>query len=493
MLRDSRQTNLSFHSELYSLIPENHQLRKINSVVDFSFVNELVSDSYCKYYGRPANEPELLFRLCFLQILYRLSDAQVVADSQVNLAYKWFLGLNPEDPLPDASQLSRFRKHRLGTKDVSALLEPVVEQCVEKGLLRSKSILVDSTHILANASRETPLQVLQHAAARLYRAVKKKFPKLAKDLPDAPHVSANQDGADKKMLHYLAELGEAVEKVIPEPEGAIAEKLRIARQIVEDERLLAGKGIASAIDPDARLGWKSRTRSYYGYKAHLAMTEEELITAVEVTPGNGGDGPQLQSLIEKTEAAGVQLNEVIADTAYSGKENLEYMKSNEIQPIVPLHPAVHNGLGNLPGFEYNKDADIVTCPAGHQHIRKEKRKNSKGYSGHMSYHFDVRKCQSCPLQAGCYRPGAKTKTYSVRIPTAVYQEHMEFEQTDEFRQRMKRRSCIEHKNAELKRYLGLDRCRYRGLLGMRLQACLTAFVANVKRMVRLTELNQATV
>ncbi len=85
MLHSSKQTKLSFHAELYNLVP-NH---------------DPVKASYCEYYGRPAPEPEHLFRLLFLQILNNLSDERVIADTQVNLAYKWFTGLNPEDPLPD--------------------------------------------------------------------------------------------------------------------------------------------------------------------------------------------------------------------------------------------------------------------------------------------------------------------------------------------------------------------------------------------------------
>jgi hypothetical protein len=61
------------------------------------------------------------------------------------------------------------------------------------------------------------------------------------------------------MLHYLAQLGETVETLLPDTEGAIYEKLMIAKQIVEDERLLSKKGISSAIDPDARFSWKSKT------------------------------------------------------------------------------------------------------------------------------------------------------------------------------------------------------------------------------------------
>jgi transposase len=71
----------------------------------WTFSNDLVKESYCVCYGRPANESELLlFRLIFLQFLYNLSDERVFEDSHYNLAYKWFLGLNPEDTLPDSSK-----------------------------------------------------------------------------------------------------------------------------------------------------------------------------------------------------------------------------------------------------------------------------------------------------------------------------------------------------------------------------------------------------
>ena len=137
MLQSAKQMTVSFHAELYKLIPEDNQLRKIH---------ELVRSSYCEYYGRSANEPELLFRLLFLQVLYNLSDDRIIEDAQVNLAYKWFLGLNPEDKLPDPSQLSRFRNHRLGAGTVDEVLKSVVRQSIEKGLVKSKSIIIDSTY-----------------------------------------------------------------------------------------------------------------------------------------------------------------------------------------------------------------------------------------------------------------------------------------------------------------------------------------------------------
>ncbi|WP_010499130.1 transposase, partial [Paenibacillus elgii] len=157
---------------------------------------------------------------------------------------------------------------------------------------------------------QKPLEVLRDAAKRLLRVVVKKHPKLEKKLPRIPELKKNQEDAEKIMLHYLAELGEAVETLLPDHEGSISEKIQIAKEIVEDERLLAQKGILSAIDPDARFGWKSNTKSFFGYKEHMAMTEEEIITAVTVTGGSSDDGKQFKELLNQSLAGGMEVKEV---------------------------------------------------------------------------------------------------------------------------------------------------------------------------------------
>src|SRR5690606_4240178 len=240
---------------------------------------------------------------------------------------------------------------------------------------------------------QRPLDVLRDAAKRLMRTVLKRNPKLEKRLPSMPRIKSEQEDAERMMLHYLAKLGESVEELLPDHEGAISDKLQIARQIVEDERLLSQKGILSAIDPDARFAWKSKTKSFFGYKEHLAMTEEEIITALEVTQGSSDDGKQLPTLLSQTQTNGIVVNEIIADTAYSGKDNLAKMKKETIQPVVPLNPVVHLGGERQEGFEYNKDADFVLCPAG-QHSTRKAMQGSKqsGNSRSLVFYFDVEKC-----------------------------------------------------------------------------------------------------
>ncbi|CFX31443.1 Transposase InsH, N-terminal, partial [Syntrophomonas zehnderi OL-4] len=83
----------SFYTALYQMIPDNHILKQIDSAIDLSFVNDLLADRYCKNFGRPAKEPEMMLRIQILKYLYNLSDEQLIQDLSVNLAYKWFVGL----------------------------------------------------------------------------------------------------------------------------------------------------------------------------------------------------------------------------------------------------------------------------------------------------------------------------------------------------------------------------------------------------------------
>lgn len=92
---------------MYGKIPEDHILKLIDKAVDFSFINTLFADSYSKHLGRPAKEPEIMVKLLILQYLYNLFDVKVIEEGTLNLAYLWFLGLNPDEKLLDVSlQLS---------------------------------------------------------------------------------------------------------------------------------------------------------------------------------------------------------------------------------------------------------------------------------------------------------------------------------------------------------------------------------------------------
>ena len=132
---------------------------------------------------------------------------------------------------------------------------------------------------------------------------------------------------------------------------------------------------------------------------------------------------------------------------------------------------------------------MYICPAGHMAIRKAKQgKKGQQVNQVQVYFFDVEKCKTCALRDGCYKAGAKSKTYSVTIKTDTQAEQVAFQETEEFKELHRReRYKIEAKNAELKNVLGYARAESYGMDAMQMQGAITMFAANVKRIIKLLD------
>ena len=138
MLKETQQIamNLSPYEGLYeAIIPKEHILRRMKEHIDFSFVNPMLRKQYSERYGRPAKEPEMMFKLLFLKKLYDLSDERLISNAQTDMAYKYFLGLAPEDQMIDPSLLTKFRKTRITEDILEEMLKETIEQAIEKGLV----------------------------------------------------------------------------------------------------------------------------------------------------------------------------------------------------------------------------------------------------------------------------------------------------------------------------------------------------------------------
>ena len=139
MLREKASVQQSEYEVvlLEELVPEDHLLRKIDRAVDFSFIHDLCKDLYCLDNGRPAIEPELLFRMLFLGYLYGIrSEVKLAQAVNENIAFKWFLGLKLTQKGPDhatisANRVRRFRDNNIAEK----IFNEILRQCVDKGLV----------------------------------------------------------------------------------------------------------------------------------------------------------------------------------------------------------------------------------------------------------------------------------------------------------------------------------------------------------------------
>lgn len=219
------------------------------------------------------------------------------------------------------------------------------------------------------------------------------------------------------------------------------------------------------------------------------MTEERIITAAVVTSGEKGDGPELPNLLKISQENGIAVDTIIGDSAYSGKENLRLKDEDDknIKIVAKLNPSITQGFRkDQDMFDYNKDADMFVCPAGHLAIRKARQgKKEDGINQVDTYYFDVEKCRVCPLRENCYKPGAKTKSYSVSIKSDLHKEQMIFQETEYYRDKARHRYKIEAKNSELKNVHGYGRAIAYGINGMEMQGALAIFTVNLKRIIKL--------
>lgn len=483
MLRPKPQ-QLSFHSSLYDKIPENHILKRIDEVVDFSFTNDLLEDSYCKKYGRPAKEPQMMCKLLFLQHMYNLSDERVIEEASLNLAHMYFIGVNPEDILPDKSLLSKFRTQRLKESTLDEIITEIVRQCVEKGIIESNGVSIDATHVEANTIKKTPERLMKHLARKILKTYHKESGKAIENIPQEPDYQEITDHKTAKavMKDYLETIIDTVEQNSHTELENTQKAITKAKEILSDPKFINQKGIRSLIDEDARVGRKSKTQDFYGYKTEFVMTtDERIITSVRTLKGASMDGSYTKEMLEQTKNAGIKVEEVYADKAYFRKPILENIEEMDAKAYIPVSASVYRLDESQ--FTYNKDSDEWQCSQGNITINKKgfKRKESEGG---YKYYFGLEQCKNCPKHNECAGKTAR-KILWVGLNTAEFYEISQYQKSEEFKEKYKKRASIEGKNAELKRFHGLNRARGYGLLSMSIQSKLAAIAVNIKRIAAM--------
>jgi transposase len=481
MIQNQQSMIFSPYMDIYDLVvPKDNFLRKINDLVDFSFVYDELKEKYCHDNGRNAIDPIRMFKYLLLKTIYDLSDVDVVDRSKYDMSFKYFLHMAPEEPVIEPSSLTKFRKLRL--KDVNLLdmlINKTVEIAIEKEIIKSRSIIVDATHTKARYNQKTPKEILMNRSKKLRKAVYQIDEQMKNKFP-----SKNTTDVLEDEIAYCQKLLDVIEKedtLTQYPK--VKEQLNLLKETVADDI----EHLQISEDQDAKVGHKTADSSFFGYKTHIAMSEERIITAATVTTGEKNDGKQLETLIEKSIKAGLEVENVIGDAAYSEKGNIEYANENEIKLVAKLNPSVTQGFRKKEDeFEFNKDAGMYVCKAGHMAIRKA-RTGKKGVACNQSdtYYFDIEKCKHCPFKEGCYREGAKSKTYSVTIKSNVHTEQEKFQESDYFKEKSKERYKIEAKNSELKHRHGYDVAKSSGLVGMELQGAMAIFTVNLKRILKL--------
>ncbi len=374
MVKQQQKLILSPYMKIYELVvPKHNLLQQMNELVDFGFIYEELINKYCLDNGRNAVPPVRMFKYLLLKSIYDLSDIDVVERSKYDMSFKYFLDITPEESVINPSSLTKFRKLRL--KDMNLLdmlITKTVRIAIEKGIIKSRSIIVDATHTRSRYNQKTPRQALLEQSKKLRRAVYEIDGTMKEQFPN----KNTEDSLEKELAYCHALLSVIKEKAELCSYPKVREKLNLLEEAVKDDL----EHIETSRDADAKTGHKTADSSFFGYKTHIAMSEERIITAATITSDEKTDVKELPELVRKSRVTGMEVEMAIRDTAYSEQKNIETAQDGGYELISRLNSIITQGNRTKENeFEFNKDTGMYRCKAGHLAVHKylDRRKKEK--------------------------------------------------------------------------------------------------------------------
>src|SRR5579864_6052133 len=156
--RKDEQGQFFYSFDLDNVVPSDHLVRRIDSILDLSWVHKELAPYY-SHTGRPSIDPVLMIRMLIVGYVFAIrSERQLCSEVQVNLAYRWFCKLGIEDDIPDHSVFSRARHERFRDSDaLRRVFEAVVAKCIAVGLVGGEAFSVDASLIKADAGKQKRL------------------------------------------------------------------------------------------------------------------------------------------------------------------------------------------------------------------------------------------------------------------------------------------------------------------------------------------------
>jgi IS5 family transposase len=261
-----KRTQLSFYDAIYdTLVKKDHFLRKLNALINWDNFEQTFKPLYHRGSGRSANNPVMMFKSLVLQFLYDLSDRELEENIHDRVSFRYFLGLDPTDRVPDHITFCRFRD-RLGCENIAELFNGVVSQVRAKNLVKDRLCIVDATHVQAKV--------------------------------DTYPMNSERDKDDSGNP-------------------------------------------PSKVDPDARHGYKSKNKPFFGYIVGVGMDKDtNIVSKVTATPGIEHDSTHFAAIVdEKAEA-------VTAAKGYDAPENIELIKERKQKAAIIVK--LYRGQNNSP-------------------------------------------------------------------------------------------------------------------------------------------------
>lgn len=439
---ESKQMKMSFVT-LEELMPQEHFLRDLDKFVDFDFIYDNVADLYSNT-GRPSIDPVVMIKMMLIGYIYGIdSERKLEQELTVNIAYRWFLGIDFDERVPDHSTISQLRRRKFdGTTVFRDVFDEIVRKCIEAGLIDGKLLLTDSTHIRANA-RNDLREVIE--------------------VPDTP-------------TEYMQKLDRE------------AYELGLIKEPVEYDTAKTKEVTKSITDPECGLMKRPGKPIGFHYLDHQTCDSKYgIITDVFVTAGNVHDStPHTARLKYQINKFDLKTEAICADASYDSGEVYDSMLKLNIKTFIP--EMSRSGTPNYESefdpknFTYCETEDKIICPAGNEltfstYRKKDRRKR---YSAGKS------DCKECPHKNQCIGNSKNPRNVDRSLHEEARSVQRKNLNSPEYNAAMRLRQIwCEGNFSHQKERHNLRRTRKRGIERVTEQCLLSACALNLKRLVGL--------
>ena len=497
------------------------------------FSDDDLAEIYGPDNGRDSVPPSLLATALLLQTYDKVSDAEAKARADFDIRWKVALGIEIEDRPFAKSTLQLFRAQLILHDKVREVFEGSLRLARQSGYLKKREMRValDTTYILGRGAVKDTYNLLADGIVKLLRVLaavaNATLPAWAEAqgyeryFGSSIKGEATIDWSDRKARAAL--LGEIVADAdrllelarqawveLPEDSAqrqSIVDGAELLGQLLlQDVERQSGDGdvdadaaddgvsirdgvskdrMPSVHDPELRHGHKSSRRRFNGHKAAIVVdTDSQLITAVDVLPGNAPDNLGALELVEQSEAStGSVVEEAMGDAAY-GDGGTRQTFADAGRRLVAKVPGRPN-RSHFPKNDFHLDlaAGSCTCPAGQVTrtiVPAGKRTDGAGRVYRLqAFQFDGAACGVCPLRPQCIAvKGRKGRRVLIHPQEALLQQARALQQSADYDEYRARRVVVEHRLARLVQ-LGIRQARYFGRVKTKFQLYLAATVANL--------------
>ncbi|MBO5014895.1 MAG: IS1182 family transposase [Bacteroidaceae bacterium] len=439
-------------------VPQNHLLRIIDKAIDWRFIYDLVEDKYSPDFGRPSMDPVVLIKIPFIQYLYGIkSMRQTIKEIEVNIAYRWFLGLEMQEPVPHFSTFGKNYTRRFKDTDLfEQIFSHILMECYKFKLVDPTEVFVDATHVKARANNKKMQKRIAHEEALFYEEL------LRKEINEDREEHGKKPFKDKDDNQ--------------KPEAGSGDNN--PHEEVKDEKTIK----CSTSDPES--GWfrKGEHKNVFAYAVQTVCDKHGWVLGYTVNPGNLHDSRTFKGLYDKIKNIGIET--LIADCGYRTPAIAKLLVDDGITPLFPYkRPMTKAGFFHKSEYVYDEFYDCYICP--NNQVLSYSTTNKEGY---REYKSCSHVCRSCPYLCRCTESREHVKV----VTRHLWEEYMEL--CEDIRHDLDMKELYKLRKETIERLFGSAKenhgFRYTQMFGkarMEMKAGLTFACMNLKKLAGILQ------